>query len=65
MEERIKAIEAAMIQTQHQQRIMAEMVDKQWEAVDQIIKEVTRQKDKVLMLEIEVHKNGKNTSTDF
>ena len=65
MEERIKEIEAAMIQTQHQQRIMAEMVDKQWEAVDQIIKEVTKLKDKILMLEIEIYKNGKNTSTDF
>ena len=65
MEERIKEIEAAMIQTQHQQRIMAEMVDKQWEAVDQIIKEVTKIKDKILMLEIEIYKNGKNTSTDF
>ena len=65
MEERIKEIEAAMIQTQHQQRIMAEMIDKQWEAVDQIIKEVTKLKDKVLMLEIEIYKNGKNTSTDF
>ena len=54
MEERIKAIEAAMIQTQHQQRIMAEMIDKQWEAVDQIIKEVTKLKDKILMLEIEI-----------
>ena len=61
MEERIKAIEAAMIQTQHQQRIMAEMIDKQWEAVDQIIKEVTKLKDKILMLEIEIYKNGKNT----
>ena len=61
MEERIKAIEAAMIQTQHQQRIMAEMVDKQWEAVDQIIKEVTKLKDKILMLEIEIYKNGQNT----
>ena len=61
MEERIKAIEAAMIQTQHQQRIMADMVDKQWEAVDQIIKEVTKLKDKILMLEIEIYKNGKNT----
>jgi len=61
MEERIKAIEAAMIQTQHQQRIMAEMIDKQWEAVDQIIKEVTKLKDKILMLEIEIYKNGQNT----
>ena len=61
MEERIKAIEAAMIQTQHQQRIMADMVDKQWEAVDQIIKEVTKLKDKILMLEIEIYKNGQNT----
>jgi hypothetical protein len=61
MEERIKAIEAAMIQTQHQQRIMAEMIDKQWEAVDQIIKEVTRLKDKILMLEIEIYKNGHNS----
>ena len=61
MEERIKAIEAAMIQTQHQQRIMAEMVDKQWEAVDQIIKEVTKLKDKILMLEIEIYKNGHNS----
>ena len=59
MEERIKAIEAAMIQTQHQQRIMAEMIDKQWEAVDQIIKEVTKLKDKILMLEIEIYKNGR------
>jgi len=61
MEERIKAIEAAMIQTQHQQRIMAEMVDKQWEAVDQIIKEVTKLKDKILMLENEIYKNGHNS----
>jgi hypothetical protein len=61
MEERIKAIEAAMIQTQHQQRIMAEMIDKQWEAVDQIIKEVTKLKDKILMLEIEIYKNGHNS----
>ena len=61
MEERIKAIEAAMIQTQHQQRIMAEMVDKQWEAVDQIIKEVTKLKDKILMLEIYIYKNGHNS----
>ena len=58
MEERIKAIEAAMIQTQHQQRIMAEMIDKQWEAVDQIIKEVTKLKDKILMLENDIYKNG-------
>ena len=61
MEERIKEIESAMIQTQHQQRIMAEMVDKQWEAVDQIIKEVTKLKDKILMLEIEIYKNGHNS----
>ena len=61
MEERIKAIEAAMIQTQHQQRIMAEMIDKQWEAVDKIIKEVTKLKDKILMLEIEIYKNGHNS----
>ena len=61
MEERIKAIEAAMIQTQHQQRIMAEMIDKQWEAVDQIIKEVTKLKDKILMLENEIYKNGHNS----
>jgi hypothetical protein len=61
MEERIKAIEAAMIQTQHQHRIMAEMIDKQWEAVDQIIKEVTKLKDKILMLEIEIYKNGHNS----
>ena len=61
MEERIKEIEAAMIQTQHQQRIMAEMIDKQWEAVDQIIKEVTKLKDKILMLEIEIYKNGHNS----
>ena len=61
MEERIKAIEAAMIQTQHQQRIMAEMIDKQWEAVNQIIKEVTKLKDKILMLEIEIYKNGHNS----
>ena len=61
MEERIKAIEGAMIQTQHQQRIMAEMIDKQWEAVDQIIKEVTKLKDKILMLEIEIYKNGHNS----
>ena len=58
MEERIKAIEAAMIQTQHQQRIMAEMIDKQWEAVDQNIKEVTKLKDKILMLESEIYKYG-------
>ena len=58
MEERIEAIEAAMIQTQHQQRIMAEMIDKQWEAVDQIIKEVTKLKDKFLMLENDIYKNG-------
>ena len=61
MEERIKAIEAAMIQTQHNQRIMAEMIDKQWEAVDQIIKEVTKLKDKFLMLEIDIYKNGHNS----
>ena len=61
MEERIKAIEAAMIQTQHQQRIMAEMIDNQWEAVDQIIKEVTKLKDKFLMLEIDIYKNGHNS----
>jgi uncharacterized coiled-coil protein SlyX len=61
MEERIKAIEAAMIQTQHQQRIMAEMIDKQWEAVDQIIKEVTKLKDKILMLENDIYKNGHNS----
>ena len=58
MEERIKAIEAAMIQTQHNQRIMAEMIDKQWEAVDQIIKEVSKLKVIILMLEIEIYKNG-------
>jgi hypothetical protein len=40
---------------------MAEMIDKQWEAVDQIIKEVTKLKDKILMLEIEIYKNGQNT----
>ena len=61
MEERIKAIEAAIIQTQHQQRIMAEMIDKQWEAVDQIIKEVTKLKDKFLMLENDIYKNGHNS----
>jgi hypothetical protein len=58
MEERIKELEAAMMETQHQQRIMAEMIDKQWEAVDQIIKEVTKLKEKILMLEIEIYKNG-------
>jgi hypothetical protein len=40
---------------------MAEMIDKQWEAVDQIIKEVTKLKDKILMLEIEIYKNGHNS----
>lgn len=62
MEERIKAIEAAIIKTQQQQRQMAEMIDKQWEAVDQMIKEVTKLKD-ALTLEIEILKNGHNTST--
>jgi hypothetical protein len=61
MEERIKELEAAMMETQKQQRVMAEMIEKQWEAVDQIIKEVTKLKDKILMLEIEIYKNGKNT----
>ena len=65
MEKQINELQIAMIETQNQVRQMAEMIDKQWEAVDQIIKEVTKLKDKVLMLEIEIYKNGHSTSTDF
>lgn len=61
MEERIKALEAAMVETQHQQRLMAEMIEKQWEAIDEIIKQLSKAKDRILLLEIEVYKSGKRT----
>lgn len=56
MEERIKALEAAMMETQKQQRLMAEMIEKQWEAVNQIIEEVTKAKSRILELEVQVYK---------
>lgn len=61
MEERIKALEAAMMETQKQQRLMAEMIEKQWEAIDEIIKQLSKAKDRILLLEIEVYKSGKRT----
>jgi hypothetical protein len=61
MEERIKELEAAMMGTQKQQRVMAEMIEKQWEAIDEIIKQLSKSKDRILLLEIEVYKSGKRT----
>ena len=61
MKEYIEALEAAMVETQHQQRLMAEMIEKQWEAIDEIIKQLSKAKDRILLLEIEVYKSGKRT----
>lgn len=61
MKEHIEALEAAMVETQHQQRLMAEMIEKQWEAIDEIIKQLSKAKDRILLLEIEVYKSGKRT----
>ena len=65
MKEHIEALEAAMVETQKQQRLLAEMIEKQWEAIDEIIKQLLKAKDRILLLEIEIYKNGHNTSTDF